>query len=650
MANSHATLSLPANVPGGLIPSAMGSLLMNGTGSTVSVGSSKVVPANPVREQMLRVERRQWRVWASAIVVTVALTLGIMSFTFPSIFDQGQPFYDLNLTQSVHALLGLVLLFDIYCIYQQLQIQRVRRQLNESERLFHLIGENAADLIAVVDAEGKRLYNSPSYQTVLGYSQEDLLHTSAMDQVHPDDRARIIEGSQEAKRTGVSSRVEYRMKHKDGTYRTMESTSSSVQNEKGEIEGLVLVNRDITERKQAEEALRQKEEQFRQVQKMEAVGRLSGGIAHDFNNLLCVIIGYADQLETDPLDSDKLRENAEQIRKAGQRAATLTRQLLAFSRQQVLQPRVLDLNAVVADMGKMVHRLIGEDIELTMALDPAIHRVKADPSQIEQVIMNLVVNARDAMPEGGKLSIATANLEMSHEEAEKMAYVQPGAYVQLTVTDTGSGMDESTVARIFEPFFTTKEKGKGTGLGLSTVYGIVKQSCGYVWVSSQPEKGTSFQILLPQVAGAVSAAPVKTQPAKAVTTARTVLVVEDEDSLRELISGLLTRSGYQVLAASTAPQALETVSGFEDPIHLLLTDIVLPGMNGLSLAKNLIASRPATRVLFMSGYSEFQSEGRGNLPSDALLLQKPFTRDGLLRSVAEALLELPAMPAMKVVS
>jgi PAS domain S-box-containing protein len=283
----------------------MGSLLMKAGGSTVSVGSSKVVPTNPVREQMLRVERRQWRVWASAIVVTVALTLGIMSFTFPSIFDQGQPFYDLNLTQSVHALLGLVLLFDIYCIYQQLQIQRVRRQLNESERLFHLIGENAADLIAVVDAEGKRLYNSPSYQTVLGYSQEDLLHTSALDQVHPDDRPRIIEGSQEAKRTGVSSRVEYRMMHKDGTYRTMESTSSAVPNEKGEIEGLVIVNRDITERKQAEEALRQKEEQFRQVQKMEAVGRLSGGIAHDFNNLLCVIIGYADQLETEPLDSSR---------------------------------------------------------------------------------------------------------------------------------------------------------------------------------------------------------------------------------------------------------------------------------------------------------------------------------------------------------
>jgi PAS domain S-box-containing protein len=383
----------------------MASLRTKGSGSAARVGSSRVARVYTAREQMLQVERRQWWVWAYAILVTLALTVGIFSFTFPFLSGLGEPFYNFNLKQSVQGLIGLILIFDIYCIYQQLQIQRVRRQLTETERLFHLIGENAADLIAVVDSEGRRLYNSPSYEKVLGYSKEDLRNTSGLDQIHPGDRARIIEATEEAKRTGLSPRVEYRMLHKDGSYRTMESTSSAVQNAEGKIEGLIVVNRDISERKQAEEVLRQKEEQLRQAQKMEAVGRLSGGIAHDFNNLLCVIIGYADKLEVDP--SDKLRENAEQIRKAGQRAASLTRQLLAFSRQQVLQPRVLDLNGVVAELGKMLRRLIGEDIELTMALDPAVERVKADQSQIEQVIMNLVVNARDAMPNGGEVRITT---------------------------------------------------------------------------------------------------------------------------------------------------------------------------------------------------------------------------------------------------
>jgi len=600
----------------------------------------------PLWTQMDQVERRQWWLWASAIAVTLLLTLGIFSFTFPFLFNQVNSFYIFNLNLSIRGLIGVVLLFDIYSIYQHLQIHRVRRQLQESEKLFHLIGENAADLIAVVDTKGNRLYNSPSYEKILGYSPEDLKNSTGLDQIHPDDRAKAAAANDEAKRTGLGQRLEYRMRHKSGAWRILESTASAVKNARGETEKLVIVNRDVTERKQAEEALQAREQQLRQVQKMEAVGRLSGGIAHDFNNLLSVIIGYADELDDCRGDTDKQRKHAEQIKKAGLRAASLTRQLLAFSRQQVLQPKVLDLNSVVADLSNMLRRLIGADIELALALDPAAGRVKADPSQIDQVIVNLVVNARDAMPEGGQLTIETTNTELPDKQTAKMPYVQPGSYVQLTVTDTGTGMDAATAAHIFEPFFTTKEKGRGTGLGLSTVYGIIKQSGGYIWVLSEPGKGTSFKIFLPQVADAVTVLSAQIQPAPAGVARSTVLLVEDEDLLRELISELLGRNGYRVLATSNGPQALETACRFQGQIHLLLTDVVLPGLSGPLLAKQLTASQPGISILYMSGYSEFNAFGHGSLPPGARLLQKPFTKEALLRDVAEALspagVEIPA--------
>ena len=458
----------------------------------------------------------------------------------------------------MRGLLAMVLLFDLYSIYQQVQIVRIRRQLRNSERLFDLIGENAADLIAVVDVKGNRLYNSPSYEKILGYTAEDLAGSSGLDQVHPDDREKVIAANNDAKEDGTGCRLEYRMRHKNGSWRVLESTASVVRNDRGEIERLVIVNRDITERKQAEEELKESEHQLRQAQKMEAVGRLSGGIAHDFNNLLSVIIGYADELDPSRNDTEKLRKNAEQIKKAGLRAASLTRQLLAFSRQQVLQPKILELNGAVADLAKMLKRLIGADIELTLSLDPAAGRVKADPSQLDQVIVNLVVNARDAMPEGGKLIIETTNVELGERQAARMHYVQPGSYVQLTVTDTGTGMDAETLAHIFEPFFTTKEKGKGTGLGLSTVYGIVKQSGGYIWVDSEPGKGTSFKIFLPRETEMASPPPPQIETAPRQLASSTVLVVEDEESLRDLISELLGRHGYRVLTApdgATGPRS-----------------------------------------------------------------------------------------------
>jgi len=590
-----------------------------------------------VRARIRQVERRQWWLWCSAIVVTLLLTVGVLSFTFPMLHPEAGAFYFLNLRQAVRGLVGLVLLFDLYTIYQQLQIHRVQRQLAKQEELFRLIGENAADMIAVVDTKGRRLYNSPAYQRILGYSPEELKTTSAFDQIHPDDRQRVMEAAEEAKRTGHGRRVEYRIRHKDGTWRILESTASVIRDTKGEAEKLVVVNRDITERKRAEEALRESEKQLRQAQKMEAVGRLSGGIAHDFNNLLGVIIGYSEHLETRLGQNDPHRKSIEEIKKAGQRAASLIRQLLAFSRQQMLEPKVLDLNAIVADVAKMLRRLIGEDIELTTALDPALGRMKADQGQIMQVIMNLAVNSRDAMPEGGKLTIETSNVELDETFVHHSPYVQPGQYVLLAVSDTGMGMDAETQAHIFEPFFTTKELGKGTGLGLATVYGVVKQSGGYIWVCSEPGQGATFKVYLPRVDEPVQETRRETRPAKSSQGSETILLVEDEQSLRTLTRDVLVESGYSVLDAESGAQAVEIAQSHPGPIHLLLTDVVMPGMNGPAVVEKLAVTRPDMRVLYMSGYTDRAIDQHGMLGSGSFLVQKPYTRDNLNRKVREVL-------------
>jgi len=387
--------------------------------------------------------------------------------------------------------------------------------------------------------------------------------------------------------------------------------------------------RDVTEQ-------RHLEEQFRQAQKMEAVGQLAGGIAHDFNNLLTAILGNTQLLLRDLPPGDAKRGDVEEIRKASERAASLTRQLLAYSRRQMLQPEVLDLNVVVAEMDKMLRRLIGEHIALEAGLTPDLGRVRADPNQIEQVIVNLAVNARDAMPDGGKLTIETANVDLDEAFAQAHLGSVPGSYAMLAVTDTGTGMDAAVRAHLFEPFFTTKEVGKGTGLGLATVYGIVKQSGGYISVYSEPGRGTSFKIYLPRIATPADepAGPQKGGPAPG---SETVLVVEDEPAVLTLSRRALEAQGYVVLAASDPLAALRVVERHGGTIHLLLTDVVMPGLSGRELADRLTAQRPGIRVLYMSGYPGDAVVQHGTLPSGSAFLQKPFSPDGLARKVRDVL-------------
>ena len=593
-------------------------------------GNDQLVSTVSVRAGLKKVERREWWLWLSAVAVTLLLTAGLVSFVVPMIHHTDGAGDGLQLAHAVRGLVGLVLLFDIYVVYQQLQIYRIRQRLVESEELFRLITENAADMIAVIDGSGRRLYNSPAYERLLGYSREELHDSSPMEQIHPEDRPLVAEATKEARCTGVGRRIEYRMRHKDGTWRILESTASSVLNTDGKVERLVIVNRDITSRKRLEE-------QFRQSQKMEAVGRLSGGIAHDFNNILGVIIGYSEILQERMVQSEALRPCVEEILQAGRRAASLTRQLLAFSRQQVLAPVVLDLNATITDTEKMLRRLIGEDIELQTSLEQDLAYVKADQSQIEQVILNLAVNARDAMPNGGRLTIATENAELDEMAVRRYSYpVKPGRYVLLTVSDTGVGMSREIQGHIFEPFFTTKEKGKGTGLGLATVYGVVKQSDGYIELQSELGEGTTFKIYLPRVERGTAPETRKVLSAPLLAGPETILLVEDEDSLRNLTSGVLVSLGYTVLTASDGSRALQTSQAHPGEIALLLTDVVMPNMNGPALAEQLTKERPNLKVLYMSGYTG-QRVGEGVLPDGSYFLAKPFSRENLAQKVREAL-------------
>jgi signal transduction histidine kinase len=379
------------------------------------------------------------------------------------------------------------------------------------------------------------------------------------------------------------------------------------------------------------------EDQLLQSQKMEAVGRLAGGVAHDFNNLLTVILGYNDILREQSCKDAEALEYAEEIQQAAERASALTNQLLAFSRRQVAVPRVIELNRVVHQIDKMLRRIIGEDIVLETNLSQSLPRVKVDPSHMDQVIMNLAINSRDAMPNGGNLTIETAEVELEKDDHSRHTGVAPGHYVMLAVSDTGIGMDEATRARAFEPFFTTKDKGKGTGLGLSIVYGIVKQNGGEVLVNSEPGEGTVFRIYLP--ASQAEAEPLDGDDGTVEMGAvhETVLLVEDEDQVRSLTTTMLARRGYHVLSAANAADAIELASAYAKPIHLLLTDVIMPGMRGPELAREIVAARPGTRVLYMSGYTDHGVINQGMLSKNTPFLRKPFTASTLHQKVREAL-------------
>ena len=429
---------------------------------------------------------------------------------------------------------------------------------------------------------------------------------------------------------GLVQGFEYQVHRKDGSKIWLSENARAVRDANGAVlyyEGTVV---DVTERKQLED-------QLRQAQKMEAVGQLAGGIAHDFNNLLMVIQGNAELMLDRLRAPEPLYKNAHQVMKAAEKAASLTRQLLAFSRRQVLQPRVLDLNSIIADVGKMLPRLIGEDIELRILPNAALGWVKADQSQIEQVLLNLAVNARDAMPRGGRLTIETAQVDLDESYVRQHASIRPGPYVVLAVSDTGVGMDAETQAHCFEPFFTTKEQGRGTGLGLATVYGVVKQSGGWIWVYSEPGEGTTLKIYLPMVQEDAEAAKHAKGQGEVPRGTETILLAEDQDGIRELARDFLESCGYTVLVAKDGAEALELAQVHKDPIDLLLTDVVMPKVNGPELAQRLALVRPRMKALYMSGYMERATAHHDVLVQTAISLEKPFSLHTLAGKVREAL-------------
>ena len=504
--------------------------------------------------------------------------------------------------------------------------KRADARVRESEARLRVLVEQLPAVLWTVDKDLRFTSCVGAGLTRLGLKPNQVVGMSLFEYFDTPDQTFLPIAAH--RRAVAGEPVTFHVEWKGGSYACH---AEPLRDAEGRVHGAICMSLDVTDRKQLEE-------QLRQAQKMEAVGRLAGGIAHDFNNLLMVIQGYADLLLDRLPEGDALRRNAEQIQMAGQRATSLTRQLLAFSRKQMLAPKILNVHSVVSDMEKILRRLIGEDIQLETASPADLWLVKADRSQIEQVIMNLAVNARDAMPTGGRLTIETGNVELDSSFTHHSIVLAPGKYVMLAVTDNGCGMDAKTQAHIFEPFFTTKEKGKGTGLGLATVYGIVKQSGGYVWVYSEPGRGTSFKIYLPRIEEEAYQPAKERQPQSKVTQrgSETVLLVEDEDGVRQLAREYLEASGYTVIEAADGHAALELVARTAGPIHLLMTDVVMPSVSGRELAERIEKLRPGIKVLYMSGYTDQAVVHHGILESDAVLLQKPFT----LATLAEKLREI----------
>ncbi|HKC09070.1 MAG TPA: PAS domain S-box protein [Methylomirabilota bacterium] len=504
------------------------------------------------------------------------------------------------------------------------------REIRDARDFLQSITENSPDAIITTDREGRVTYFSRGAETMFGYRAEEMIGTSVVE-LYPGGREEARSVKRRVEQDGLLRNYESAFLAKDGRRVEISASISVLRDTSGAAVGTLGLLKDIAER-------RQLEEQLRQSQKMDAVGRLAGGIAHDFNNLLTVIAGRAQMILARLRPEEPIHRDATLVRTTADRAAALTQQLLAFSRKQVLQPQVLDLNAVMTAMEPMLSRLIGEDIELAVVPTKGLDRVKADPGQIEQVIVNLVVNSRDAMPQGGRLTIETANVELDEAYARRHVAVPAGQYVMLAVSDNGAGMDEATCSRVFEPFFTTKEQGKGTGLGLATVYGIVKQSGGDIRLYSEVGAGTTFKIYLPRVAELV--APADPAASAVIPVPRgdeTVLLVEDEPEVRDLAREILEGGGYTVLQACDAQEAVFLAERHSGPIHLLLTDVIMPRQSGRALVERLRPLRPEMQVLYMSGYTNEAIVRHGVLDPDTLFIQKPFSPAGLGHKVRAAI-------------
>ena len=521
-----------------------------------------------------------------------------------------------------------ILTFVARQVASAVEIKRNEQALRRSEARYRSLVQSSVYGIYRSSLEGRFLDVNPALITMLGYASPDevlLLDPENDVFAQPEEHDHLID---EFRRTGRLDGFEVKWKRKDGAAVTVRISGRAVSSADEPADVLEAIAEDVTDR-------RALEDQFRQAQKMEAVGRLAGGVAHDFNNLLMVISGYAEVIlgQLDP--TSPLHEKGRAIQLAADRATTLTRQLLAFSRKQLLELKVVDVNAIVQDMERLLRPLIGENIDLVTILSPEAAHTRADAGQLEQVIMNLVVNAKDAMPAGGKLTLRTENVDLDENHRRGQQFIRPGNYVTLLVSDTGMGMDRETQSRIFEPFFTTKEKGKGTGLGLSTVYGIVKQSGGYVVVQSELGRGTTFHIYLPQVEGAAEKHSVAVP--EAVGGTETILLVEDEESVRQLVRDTLSAKGYQVLEAENGEAGMAAAARHQGTIDLVITDVVMPGMGGREMVKQLIEARPGTRVLYLSGYTEDAIVSDGSIEKGTAFLQKPFTLQSLSRKVREVL-------------
>lgn len=522
----------------------------------------------------------------------------------------------------------------IFCLLgRELKIRRQAEDaLQQAEVKYRSIFENAVEGIFQTTPEGRFLSANPAMARILGHdSPQEVIaaYTDLQHQTYLDPQARVKFLSL-LEENGQVLGFETQLYRNDGKVIWVSITARAVKGPDGQVLFQEGAMGDITERKLLES-------QLLQAQKMEAVGRLAGGLAHDFNNLLTAILGYTELMLMELPEDSPLRQYIDEIIKTTDHASSLTRQLLAFSRKQILRLQTINLNTVITDMENIFRRILGEDVELFTLLDPALGAVQADPGQLGQVIMNLAMNSRDAMPRGGRLTIETENVNLDEAYASEHLEVLPGPYVMLSVSDTGMGMDGATQARIFEPFFTTKDPGKGTGLGLSTVYGIVKQTGGHIWVYSEPGQGTTFKIYLPQVKEAAVPLPAPVVPAESLQGQETVLVVEDEETLRAVICHTLRSYGYTALEAHHGGEAVLISARHRGPIHLLLTDVVMPGMNGLELIERLASLGRKMKVLFMSGYTEDIAALQGLSTAGAPFIEKPFKPTALVRKVRAVL-------------